>query len=86
MATITMHTAFGFTTVTDKRWTPSGAAAGDNPNNAADIAAMTDNDSLDTALAAANGTYWTAARLDQTNIWDKLYWLRVNRQSTSELT
>lgn len=84
MPNLTMYTTQGMETTSDNRWTPSDGGVA--KLNASDIAAMSDITALDTALAAANGTYWTTTRLNQESVWDKLYWLRVNRRSTTELT
>ena len=83
MPNLTMYVTSGLEPTTDNRWTP--ANNGINPGNAADIAAMTDITALDTALAAANATYWTAARLNQESVWDKQYWLRVTRRGSASL-
>lgn len=84
MPNVTMYTSQGMDTTTDNRWTPSDNGVA--KLNSADIAAMTDITALDTALAAANGTYWTTFRLNSESLWDKLYWLRVTRRGTTALT
>jgi len=74
MANITMVPGYGMgITVTDKRWTPTDVAS---PATAAEFAATQDTRTLDAWLAANNGTYWTATRLAQESIWDKLFYLR----------
>jgi prephenate dehydratase len=60
-------------TVTDRRWTPTDVAS---PATAAEFAATQDIRTLDAALATMNAAYWTTLRLNQENIWDKLFWLR----------
>lgn len=73
MANITMHTNYGGTTVTDRRFTPTDVA---NPVTAAEFAATQDLRTLDAWLAANNAAYWTATRLAQESWWDKMFFLR----------
>lgn len=77
MTNITMSTHAGFTTVNDYNWKPVDQVS---VLNSADYAALADIKTLDAALAAANATYWTATKLLQESLWDKLYWLRVTRK------
>jgi hypothetical protein len=60
-------------TVTDRRWTPTDVA---NTVTPAEFGATQDIRTLDTNLVALNAGYWTATRLAQENIWDKLYYYR----------
>lgn len=84
MPNVTMYSSQGMDTTTDNRWNPSDGGVA--KMNASDVAAMGDITQLDTALAAANSTYWTTLRLNSESLWDKLYWLRVNRRGTAALT
>ena len=79
---ITMAPHAGFTTVGDLGWKNEDLV---NPVHASDYAALVDIKALDAALAAANATYWTATRLMQESLWDKLYWLRVTRKGVSSV-
>jgi len=59
--------------VTDRRWAAVDAA---DPVTPAEFAATQDIRTMDAYLAAANAAYWTATRLAQECIWDKLFWIR----------
>lgn len=74
MATANKHSALGHLDVIDKRRSPTSSTS---PISTATYAAAQDTGTLDTALAAQNGTYWTQARLDATCVTDKLYALRM---------
>ena len=63
-------------TVSDKGWAQLMLSI---HCNTADYNATKDIQTLDGVLATANGTYWTTVRLNQESIWDKQYWLRVNK-------
>lgn len=84
MPNVTMYSTNGLCTTQDNRWTP--ADGGLAKQHTTDIAGAVDIASLDTLLASLNGTYWTTARLNQENLWDKLYWLRATRRSSASLT
>lgn len=60
-------------TTTDRRWTPTDVA---DPVTTAEFAATQDIRTMDVWLAANNAAYWTAARLAQESLWDKLFYLR----------
>ena len=60
-------------TVTDKRWTPTDVAI---PPTVGEFAASKDIPTMDANLVAINATYWTATRLAQESVWDKLFYLR----------
>ena len=74
MATTQINQNLANLRVIDKRRVPDSAAS---PLSTATFAAAQSNATLDTALAAANGTYWTQARLDATCQTDKIHALRV---------
>lgn len=78
MATENLDSSVGKWQVIDKRRT-SGAST--SPGSSTNYAAMKDMSTTDAALVTANGTYWTQARLDQTCLSDKLYWLRLNNDA-----
>lgn len=80
---ITMSSNAGFTTVSDSGFTPTDVAG---PLNVNDYTALQDIGKMDSLLATLNGTYWTTNRLGQESIWDKLFWLRATRKSSSALT
>lgn len=84
MPNLTMSTFTGFEPTTDNRWTPSDNGLG--KMHVTDFAAVQDIVKIDTLLATIDGVYWTSKRLDQESIWDKLYYLRVNRRGTASLT
>lgn len=84
MPNLTMYTTQGFETTSDNRWTPADNGA--QKLNTADIAAVNDIIQLDAYLVTLNAAYWTTARLNQESLWDKLYWMRVNRRGTASLT
>ena len=66
----------------DKR--ESGASASrDNADQVGTVANYADESSLDTRLAAANGAYYTAARLREMTHNDKVYALRTTDDSAS---
>lgn len=74
MANITMVPGFGMgITVSDPRWTPTDVAS---PAVSANFLATQDIRTLDARLTALNAAYWTAARLAQESIWDKLFYIR----------
>jgi len=75
MPTGNLDTTLGRWGIIDKRATGVAGTA-TSPISATTYAAMRDNASIDTALATANGTYWTTARLDATCQSDKLMALR----------
>jgi hypothetical protein len=70
-------------TVSDKRWTPTDVVS---PVPAALFNATKDIPTMDAYLVATDGTYWTATRLLQESVWDKLYWARVKQLGSTELT
>jgi hypothetical protein len=74
MATTQINQNVGNLRVIDKRRVPDSA---NSPISTATFAAAQSNATLDAALAAANGTYWTQARLDATCQTDKTHALRV---------
>ena len=59
--------------VTDRRWTPTDVT---DPVTTAEFAATQDIRTLDAWLTANNAAYWTALRLTQESMWDKLFYLR----------
>jgi hypothetical protein len=59
--------------VTDRRWTPTDVADVVTP---AEFAASQDIRTIDAYLAATNAAYWTATRLNQESLNDKIFWLR----------
>lgn len=59
--------------ITDKRWTPTDVV---NPIAVAEFTATQDIRTMDAYLTTANAAYWTQARKDQENVWDKLFWIR----------
>jgi hypothetical protein len=59
--------------VTDRRWTPTDVA---DHVTAAEFAGTQDIRTLDAWLTAANAAYWTATRLNQESLNDKIFWLR----------
>ena len=73
MTNIDMNTRYGGVTVTDKRWTPTDV---NPPPTSAEFVATSSIRAMDTYLATANATYWTATRLNQEGYWDKLFWIR----------
>ena len=73
MPQIYMSTNYGGTTVTDRRFRPVDIAG---PPSVANFAATRDMTTMDPALVAANGAYWTTKRLNEESWWDKLFWLR----------
>jgi len=78
MATANIDTNLGRWSIIDKRATGGTPAAGStSPISATTYAAVRDMAATDTALATANATYWTQARLDQTMLSDKIYALRM---------
>jgi hypothetical protein len=64
----------------DKRRTSSAANGNKNVTTPANFAS---NNDLDAALTAANGTYYTAARLDKMTQNDKVHALRLIQESGS---
>jgi len=58
---------------TDRRWTPTDSV---DPVTTAEFAATQDIRTLDAWLATANAAYWTATRLNQESLNDKIFWLR----------
>jgi len=74
MATTQINQNLGNLRVIDKRRVPDSAAS---PISAATFTACQSNATLDTALAAQNGTYWTQARLDATCPSDKWHAYRA---------
>jgi hypothetical protein len=74
MATNNLNTNLGHLRVIDKRNVPISPAS---PISAATAVAAQSTATLDVALAAQNGTYWTQARLDATCQTDKLHAYRV---------
>lgn len=75
MTNITMTgSAYGVACdITDRRWTPADVA---NPIATVDFAASQDLKTLDARLTTVNAGYWTALRLNQESLYDKLFWLR----------
>jgi len=73
MATENTDSHVGRWSVIDKRRTPGASTS---PISATTYNALRDQAATDTALATANGTYWTQARLDQTCLSDKVMALR----------
>lgn len=74
MATVNQNTNLGHLRVIDKRNVPISPAS---PISAATATAAQSTATVDTALAAQNGAYWTQARLDSTCHTDKLHALRM---------
>jgi hypothetical protein len=74
MATTNINQNLAQLRVIDKRRVPDSAAS---PLSVATFTASQSMATLDAALAAANGTYWTQSRLDATCQTDKLHALRV---------
>jgi hypothetical protein len=70
-------------TVTDPRWTPTDVA---NPVTAAMFTATQDIRTLDAWLTTNNAAYWTATRLAQESIWDKLFFLRSSIANNAGLS
>lgn len=66
--------------VVDRQRANSASQSEDSTNLAA---AFIDMASLDTALSAFNGAYYTAARLRQLNLNDKVYALRLASYGTT---
>lgn len=64
----------------DKRRSSAGAKTG---KHLATPANYSGNDELDAALVAANGTYYTAKRLDSMTQNDKVYALRTIQDAAS---
>ena len=69
--------------ITDRRWAPVDAI---DAVPTADFAATQDIRTMDAYLTAANAAYWTATRLAQESIWDKLYYIRTTSQSGAGLS
>jgi hypothetical protein len=76
MATANFNTTLGRYQVIDKRATSSAGTA-TSPISDTTYNGVKSSATLDAALAAANGTYWTTARLDQTCVTDKIHALRM---------
>lgn len=74
MAQTNKNVNLGHFNVIDKRKVVGGSTS---PLSTATYAASQDMSTIDAALAAQNGTYWTTARLDATCLTDKLYALRL---------
>lgn len=75
MATGNLDTTLGRWSIIDKRAT-GVAGTSTSPISATTYAALRDSAATDSALATANGTYWTQARLDATCPSDKVMALR----------
>lgn len=83
MAQTQINQNLGNLRVIDKRRVP------DSPNAAlstATFAAAQSNATLDAALIAQNGTYWTQARLDATAPSDKWHALRMGSSDVAGIS
>lgn len=64
--------------VVDKRYNPNSSTS---PISSTAHNATKDQAAIDTQLATLNGAYYTAARLQEMNLNDKIYALRVGYDS-----
>lgn len=80
---ITMTSGIANGAVSDKRWTPTDVVS---PIVSTVFNPTKDIITLDAYLTAQDGTYWTATRLLQESMWDKIFWARTKQLASCELT
>jgi len=78
MATVEIGSQLGPVYVIDKRKNAENSAS---PISVTAWAASQSQATIDTQLATLDAVYWTATRLQNTNLNDKLYALRVGYDS-----